>query len=101
MKGPVTSPARRGGTTRTLWRRIREPLAQSRFVKSFIAGLFANFVRLVRLTSPLVKGSTQVAGGAYAHLEPGIIALWHGQHPFTPAYYPTGRPPAARFLRGK
>ncbi len=89
----------RSGGTRTLWRRIREPLAQSGFVKSFIASLFAWFVRLIRLTSPLVKGSTQVAGGAYAHLEPGIIALWHGQHLLTPAYYPKGRPLVAMVSR--
>ncbi|TIS52684.1 MAG: DUF374 domain-containing protein, partial [Mesorhizobium sp.] len=78
---------------------IREPLAQSRFVKNFIAGLFAWFVRLIRVTSPLVKGSTQVAGGAYAHLEPGIIALWHGQHLLTPAFYPKGRPLVAMVSR--
>ncbi|RWL49299.1 MULTISPECIES: lysophospholipid acyltransferase family protein [unclassified Mesorhizobium] len=90
--------ARRGGT-RTLWRRIREPLAQSSFVKNFIASLFAWFLRLIRLTSPLVEGSTKVAGGAYAHLEPGIIALWHGQHLLTPAYYPKGRPLVAMVSR--
>ncbi|TPN82040.1 DUF374 domain-containing protein [Mesorhizobium sp. CU2] len=98
VKGATTRSARSGGT-RTWWRRIREPLAQSGFVKSFIAGLFAWFVRLIRVTSPLVKGSTQVAGGAYAHLEPGIIALWHGQHLLTPAYYPKGRPLVAMVSR--
>ena len=98
VKGATGRAAGRGGT-RTLWRRIREPLAQSRFVKNFIASLFAWFVRLIRITSPLVKGSTQVAGGAYAHLEPGIIALWHGQHLLTPAYYPKGRPLVAMVSR--
>ena len=98
MKGATSRSARSGGT-RTWWRRIREPLAQSGFVKSFIAGLFAWFVRLIRITSPLVKGSASVAGGAYAHLEPGIIALWHGQHLLTPAYYPKGRPLVAMVSR--
>ena len=98
MKGASTPAARRGGS-RTLWRRVREPLAQSRFVKNFIANLFAWFVRLIRITSPLVKGSTQVSGGTYAHLEPGIIALWHGQHLLTPAYYPKGRPLVAMVSR--
>ncbi len=98
MKG-ASSPAIRRSGTRTLWRRIREPLAQSRFVKNFIASLFAWFVRLVRITSPLVKGSTQVAGGTYADIEPGIIALWHGQHLLTPAYYPKGRPLVAMVSR--
>jgi hypothetical protein len=91
VKGATGRRAATRGGTRTLWRRIREPLAQSSFVKNFIANLFAWFVRLIRVTSPLVEGSTQVAGGAYAHLEPGIIALWHGQHLLTPAYYPKGR----------
>ncbi len=90
MKG-ASGPAIRRSGTRTLWRRVREPLAQSRFVKNFIASLFAWFVRLIRVTSPLVKGSTQVAGGTYAHLEPGIIALWHGQHILMPAFYPSTR----------
>ena len=32
-------------------------------------------------------------------LEPGIIALWHGQHLLTPAYYPKGRPLVAMVSR--
>jgi hypothetical protein len=90
VKGATRRAAKRGGT-RTLWRRIRKPLAESRFVKNFIANLFAHFVRLVHFTSPLVEGSDRFAGDAYAHLEPGIIALWHGQHILTPAYYPKDR----------
>jgi lysophospholipid acyltransferase (LPLAT)-like uncharacterized protein len=95
------APAGRGGSraTKAFWRRIREPLAQSRFVKNIIVTLLAQFVRLVRLTNRLVEGSAEVAGGAYAHLEPGIIALWHGQHLLTPAYYPKGRPLVAMVSR--
>jgi len=95
------APAGRGGSraTKAFWRRIREPLAQSRFVKNMIVTLLAQFVRLVRLTNRLVEGSAEVAGGAYAHLEPGIIALWHGQHLLTPAYYPKGRPLVAMVSR--
>ncbi|AZN99221.1 DUF374 domain-containing protein [Mesorhizobium sp. M9A.F.Ca.ET.002.03.1.2] len=94
VKGLATRSAgrrRRGGTSKTFWRRIREPLAQSRFVKNAIASLFAQFVRLIRLTNRVVDGSTQMSGGAYRQFEPGIIALWHGQHLLTPAYYPKGR----------
>jgi lysophospholipid acyltransferase (LPLAT)-like uncharacterized protein len=94
VKGsPTTSAVRRKhrGTPKTFWRKIREPLAQSRFVKNAIAGLFAHFVRLVRLTNRVVDGSAQFSGGAYAQFEPAIIALWHGQHILTPAYYPKGR----------
>ena len=94
-KAPATEAAQagRGGSraTKAFWRRVREPLAQSRFVKNVIVGMLAQFVRFVRLTNRMVDGSAHVAGGAYAHLEPGIIALWHGQHLLTPAYYPKGR----------
>lgn len=102
MKGPATRSAVKrhpGGTPKTLWRKIREPLAQSRFVKDAIASLFAQFVRLVRLTNRVVDGSAQISGGSYAEFEPGIIALWHGQHLLTPAYYPKGRPLVAMVSR--
>lgn len=103
-KGPATkggAPAVRGSArpTRTIWRKIREPLAQSRFVKNTIASLLAQFVRLVRLTSPLVTGSARFSGGAYAEFEPGIIALWHGQHLLTPAFYPRRKPLVAMVSR--
>ncbi|CAH2400039.1 lysophospholipid acyltransferase family protein [Mesorhizobium escarrei] len=102
VKGPATRSAargRRGGTPKTFWRKIREPLAQSRFVKNAIASLFAQFVRLVRLTNRDVGGSAQMSGGAYSQFEPVIIALWHGQHLLTPAYYPGGRPLVAMVSR--
>jgi lysophospholipid acyltransferase (LPLAT)-like uncharacterized protein len=102
VKGLATRSAgrrRRGGTSKTFWRRIREPLAQSRFVKNAIASLFAQFVRLIRLTNRVVDGSTQISGGVYRQFEPGIIALWHGQHLLTPAYYPKGRPLVAMVSR--
>ncbi|TPL02862.1 DUF374 domain-containing protein [Mesorhizobium sp. B2-4-14] len=89
----------RSRTTKAFWRKIREPLAQSRFVKNAIASLLAQFVRLVRLTSPLVAGSARFSGGAYAEFEPGIIALWHGQHLLTPAYYPKRKPLVAMVSR--
>ncbi|PTE12428.1 lysophospholipid acyltransferase family protein [Mesorhizobium helmanticense] len=102
VKGSATRSAvgrHPGGTPKTLWRKIREPLAQSRFVKNIIVGLLAQFVRLVRLTNRVVDGSAKISGGAYAEFEPGIIALWHGQHLLTPAYYPKGRPLVAMVSR--
>lgn len=102
VKGPPTRSAvrgRRGGTSKTFWRKIREPLAQSRFVKNAIASLFAQFVRIIRLTNRVVDGSAQMSGGAYSQFEPIIIALWHGQHLLTPAYYPKGRPLVAMVSR--
>ncbi len=62
-KGPASdaTPTGRGGSraTKAFWRKIREPLAQSRSVKNAIASLLAQFVRLVRLTSLLVAGSAR------------------------------------------
>ena len=56
-KGPAsdTTPTGRGGSraTKAFWRKVREPLAQSRFVKNAIVTLLAQFVRLVRLTNRL------------------------------------------------
>lgn len=96
---PAASRRRDDSALKTLWRRIRQPLAQSRFAKGAIASMFAQFVRLIRLTNPLVEGSARIAGGEYGSLEPGIIALWHGQHLLTPAYYPKGRPLVAMVSR--
>lgn len=101
MEQPVaTPPAHQAavkkkdtGAMKALWRRVRQPLAQSRFAKNALAGLFKWFVLLVRWTSPQVKGSAVIAGGAYADLEPGIIAMWHGQHILAPVFYPRGRRP--------
>jgi lysophospholipid acyltransferase (LPLAT)-like uncharacterized protein len=103
VNGRATRPvvAARGGSrkTKAFWRKVRQPLAESRFVKSAIASLFAQFVRLVRLTNRLAEQSAQFSGGAYAEFEPGIIALWHGQHLLTPAYYPKRKPLVAMVSR--
>ena len=40
-----------------------------------------------------------MSGGDYSQFEPVIIALWHGQHLLTPAYYPGGRPLVAMVSR--
>ena len=52
--------------SKTFWRRIREPLAKSRFAKGAVASLFAGAMRFIKLTNPLVKGSYELAGGSYA-----------------------------------
>ena len=82
-----------------LWRRIRQPLARSRFVKSAATSLLAQALRFIRFTNPPVAGSAAISGGEYNHLEPGIIALWHGQHIMAPMFYPKGRPLAAMVSR--
>jgi len=75
----VAGKKRGNSGSKALWRRIRKPLAESRFVKNAIASSLAQALRFVRLTNRTVKGSAKIAGSEYAHLEPGIIALWHGQ----------------------
>ena len=73
-----------------LWRRIREPLAQSRLAKGTITWFLAQVLRFLRLTNPLVAGSFKPTE-AFEAEEPGIIALWHGQHLLTPVFYPSKR----------
>ena len=78
------------GRGKTLWMRIRQPLAQSRLAKGIVTSLFAQALRVIKLTNPPVKGSAKLTG-QYADQEPGIIALWHGQHILAPAIYPSKR----------
>ncbi|MBA3447366.1 MAG: DUF374 domain-containing protein [Pseudaminobacter sp.] len=80
---------RKVGTLKSFWRRLRTPLAQSRFAKNAIATLLAQTMRFVRLTNPLSKASTDI-DKSNAELAPVIIALWHGQHLLAPAIYPRG-----------
>src|SRR5690606_23859838 len=95
----AASGEKRQTASKRLWRRIRQPLAQSRFAKSAVATLLAQVLRFIRLTNPLTRESTAIAGGEYGHLEPGIIALWHGQHLMAPVFYPKGRPLVAMVSR--
>ncbi|RUM96159.1 DUF374 domain-containing protein [Pseudaminobacter arsenicus] len=78
------------GHVKTFWRKIRKPLAQSRFAKNAIASLLAQVLRFVRLTNPMVEGSSSVEA-VNAALAPAIIALWHGQHILAPCLYPKGQ----------
>ncbi|WP_457936180.1 lysophospholipid acyltransferase family protein [Mesorhizobium sp. 10J20-29] len=75
---------------KALWVRIRGPLAQSRLAKGILTSLFAQAMRVIRITNPPVKESAELtsADGDY---EPCIIALWHGQHLLAPAIYPSKR----------
>ena len=95
MASPAVRPAankkRAKPAPKGLWRRIREPLAKSRFAKGAVASLFAGALRFIKLTNPYAEGSFQLAGGGYADSEPLIIGLWHGQHLLAPALYPSGR----------
>ena len=84
------APTRKRGGLRGLWRKIRKPLAQSRFAKGAAVSLLTQFLRLVGKTNRLAEGSLDLEAG-YQHLEPAILALWHGQHLLTPAVYPSER----------
>lgn len=84
------APRRAPGSIKGVWRRIRKPLAQSRFTKNALASVLAQVLRFVRLTNPIVEGSTDLVR-ANAELSPGIVALWHGQHLLAPCIYPKGR----------
>jgi lysophospholipid acyltransferase (LPLAT)-like uncharacterized protein len=77
---------RPAGPLKSFWRRIRQPLAESRFAKGAIATLLAHTLRFIRLTNPLAEGSTDLQK-ADETLTPAIMALWHGQHLLAPTVY--------------
>jgi lysophospholipid acyltransferase (LPLAT)-like uncharacterized protein len=82
----TAAASRRPGVMKAFWRSIRKPLAQSRFSKNALASLLASAIQFVKLTNPLVEGSTDMKK-AHRKLTPGIVALWHGQHLLAPAVY--------------
>jgi lysophospholipid acyltransferase (LPLAT)-like uncharacterized protein len=90
------SPVRR--TFKELWRKIRGPIARSRFFKSTVAAAVAGGVRTVYRWNRFAEGSMSY-DTAIAGKEPVIIALWHGQHLLTPCFYPRGRRLVAMFSR--
>lgn len=95
----ASAPAKkRPGPLKAFWRRIRKPLADSRFVKAATTSLLTQFLRLIGLTNPLVKGSVELKAD-YGALEPAIIALWHGQHLIAPVFYRMKRPLVALVSR--
>lgn len=81
-----------------LWRRIRKPLAKSRFVKQALATLMAGAIRLIDRTNPPVKGSDDLQAAIDQH-SPAIAALWHGQHILGPAINPRKHKIVALFSR--
>lgn len=87
-KNPVN---KNRGRPKSLWVKIRKPLAQSRLLKRVLASLLVQALRFVRLTNPQVAGSDASADKSSSVDEPGIIALWHGQHLLAPVFYPGKR----------
>ncbi|MBL8582008.1 MAG: lysophospholipid acyltransferase family protein [Rhizobiaceae bacterium] len=89
MAEQVQQPKRppNGGVGKRVWRKLRQPLVQSGFVKHAIAWTLARVLRFTYMTNRIVPGSVD-AKDAHAALTPTIIALWHGQHILAPAIYP-------------
>jgi len=83
---------------KAFWKRIRKPLAQSRFAKAAATSTLVQFLRLIGWTNPLVKGSVDLKS-EHGDIEPAIIALWHGQHLMAPVFYRMKRPLVALVSR--
>lgn len=90
---------KRNRKSKALWKKVRQPLAKSRFVKGAISNLIAYALKFIHLTNPLVRESTQILGGIYADKEPVIVALWHGQHLMAPVFKPKASKLAAMVSR--
>lgn len=91
-------PIPRKRPVKTLWRRIRKPLARSRVVKNALASLFAGAIRIIRWTNPPADGSYD-PGWPHDNHKPAIIGLWHGQHIAAPAFRARRMPVVAMFSR--
>ena len=91
-------PAKKHGPLKLFWRRVRKPLAQSTVVKGAIVSLLVGFLRLVKATNSLARGSDDPAAvidERFGH----IYALWHGQHLLAPTFTPKGQHLPAMFSR--
>lgn len=86
------------GRKPSLWRSIRKPIQDSRVFKNAVASVAANYIRLVRLTNPMAKGSDDPIDGFLRNAN-SIFGLWHGQHIFMPGYHPRGNPMATMISR--
>ena len=83
---------------KSLWRKVRQPLARSIFVKKLLVVLITGVVRLVYRTNPAVEGSADIDAAIKAHT-PAIAALWHGQHLLGPVVNPRDNRIVAMFSR--
>lgn len=88
-----TVPAAKPAKKPSLWRTIRKPIQNSHAFKLIVAAVAANFIRLVRLTNPVAKGSDDPTEG-FLRNKNSIFALWHGQHIFLPGFHPRRNPMA-------
>ena len=90
--------SRRTGLWKSLWRKIRKPLARSLLVKHMVATLLVQALRVTYRTNREVPGSDDAA--AILHRTgPVIAALWHGQHLLGPCAMPPDLQIVAMFSR--
>lgn len=95
------APAKRkAGPLKSFWRRIRTPLAESRFVANMIVTLLSLAIRFVYATNRLVPGSADPTK-EFRKYNTGIAAFWHGQHILLPCLKPEGADLIALFSRSK
>jgi lysophospholipid acyltransferase (LPLAT)-like uncharacterized protein len=96
----MPQPVRKRGPRplKAAWKKIRAPLAKSRFVKNTLAWLIAHAVRFIDRTNPRVAGSDD-PDVVVAKVSPAIGALWHGQHLLAPTLRPRNLPMVAMFSR--
>jgi len=91
-------PQRKSGALKSLWKRIRKPLAQSRLVKHLLVRLIVGAVKFTYHTNRRVVGSDDPTP-VIASVRPAIGALWHGQHLLAPAINPKNNRIVALFSR--
>lgn len=89
---------RRNGALSRLWRKVRQPLADSGLVKGMLASLVAAFMRLIMRTNRPAAGSIDLEEVFRANPRT-IYALWHGQHLLAPAFNPPWHDISAMFSR--
>jgi lysophospholipid acyltransferase (LPLAT)-like uncharacterized protein len=91
---------RKPGPLKAFWRRIRAPLAESRFVASLVVALLSFAIRFVYATNRMVPGSND-PNVEFRKYSSGIAAFWHGQHILLPSLKPKGAAMIALFSRSK
>ena len=84
--------------SKRLWRKIRQPLKNSKFIKALLVHVMASYLRLVYWTNPLIKGSDDPKK-AHEQYNPFIITFWHGRHIMGPFLRPKGEKIIAMFSR--
>lgn len=81
-----------------LWRKIRQPLKDSRFVKATVVFFITNYLRFVYWTNSRIEGSADPKKAHEAY-NPFIITFWHGRHIMGPFLRPKGESIIAMFSR--